>query len=44
MKIPQVIHNHKRKEYVERQFRKGNLDEEYEKVITLWRYANSYYE
>lgn len=44
MKIPMVIHHHKRKEYVERQYRKGNLDEAFEQTIAMWRYANSYFE
>ena len=41
MKIPKVIHHHDRVNTVTKQFNDKNIPNEFEKVLSYWRYVNS---
>ena len=41
MQIPKVMQNHGRTDYVLKQLKNKDVDEEYKKVISFWRWMNS---
>ena len=41
MQMPKIMHNHNRTEYVLKQLRKKDVDEEFKKTLSFWKWMNT---